>query len=180
MNAASDRPARRNKPSGVLEALVALSILVSLSGVLMPVVGEEVGAAREAEALGEMQSIAAGLAAYSRDTLFLPTGVRGRTNVAWLYSPGAIPAGHGFGEGGEARPLDDVLLSANMGGPGWNGPYVSDLRSDPWGNAYLVNVEGWVNVREHAMVLSAGPDGIVQTPCHATQAEGDDLLLIID
>ena len=51
---------------------------------------------------------------------------------------------------------------------------------DPWGHAYLVNVEGWVNPREHALVLSAGPDGIVQSEADATHPAGDDLLLVID
>ena len=37
--------------SGLLEGLVALSILVSLAGVLMPVVGSKLGSSRSQEAL---------------------------------------------------------------------------------------------------------------------------------
>lgn len=165
---------------GVLEALVALSVLVALSGVLMPVVGEEVGQSRAVTALRDLQSIAEGLGRYSRDTLYLPTGVEGRTNVAWLYGPGTIPAGHAFGAGGEARPLDDALLTDAMGGEHWSGPYVSGLGPDPWGHAYLVNADGWLTRQEAPMVISAGPDGIVQTPPDAWEAAGDDLLLLLD
>jgi hypothetical protein len=165
---------------GVLEALVALSVLVALSGVLMPIVGEEVGQSRAVTALADLQSIAEGLGRYSRDTLYLPTGVEGRTNVAWLYGPGTIPTGHAFGAGGEARPLDDALLSDAMGGETWSGPYIPGLHPDPWGYAYLVNADGWLTRQEQPMVLSAGPDGIVQTPADAWEPTGDDILLVLD
>jgi len=59
--------------------------------------------------------------------------------------------------------------------PGWNGPYIASLpQADPWGNRYLVNVvflkpgggmvaEGGETKRA-VFVLSAGPDGMIQTP----------------
>jgi hypothetical protein len=168
------------KGPGFLEAIVALSILVSLSGVVMPAVGEQVVEARTNRAHADMLEISAGLAHYSNDTRFLPTGVQGRTNVAWLYGPGVIPAGHEFGTGGEARALDDALLNASFGGEAWNGPYVAHLEPDPWGHAYLVNVEGWINQREHAIVVSAGPDGIVETAPDDTHPAGDDLVYRMD
>jgi hypothetical protein len=154
--------------------------LVSLSGVVMPAVGEQVVQARTNQAYTEMIDIAEGLAHYSNDTRFLPTGVQGRTNVAWMYGPGEIPGGHQFGTGGEARSLDDALLNASLGGEAWSGPYADELQSDPWGHAYLVNVEGWINQREHAIVVSAGPDGIVETAPDATSPAGDDLLYLMD
>ena len=170
----------KRKGPGFLEAIVALSILVSLSGVVMPAVGEQVGQARTNQAYADMIDIAAGLAHYSKDTRFLPTGVQGRTNLAWLYGPGEIPGGHDFGTGGEARALDDALMNAALGGDAWNGPYADELSADPWGHAYLVNVEGWINQREHAIVVSAGPDGVVETAPDATAPGGDDLLYLMD
>ncbi len=176
----SKTPARRGKGPGYLEALVAMSILVSLSGVLMPAVGEQVGQARVDQAYADMIDIAKGIAHYSRDTLFLPTGVQGRTNLAWMYGPGEIPSGHQFGSGGEARPLEDVLSNNSMGGAAWAGPYGGTLTPDPWGHAYLVNVDGWINAREHAVVLSAGPDGIAETLPLSASPAGDDLLYVMD
>lgn len=173
---------QRGSTPGMLEALVALSIIVALAGVVMPLVGAEARAAHTEQALADMQSIASGLQAYSHDTRFLPTGKQGRTNVAWLYGPGAIPEWDAFGHGGEVRPLGDVLLAdANggnaMGGARWAGPYTSDeLRSDPWGNAFIVYVDGWVNGRKNPFILSAGPDGRVQTRPVDRRATGDDLI----
>ncbi len=184
-NAADHRSGRtprsaKGKGPGVLEALVALGILISLSGVLMPAVGEQVGQARVDHAYADMLEIARGMAQYSRDTLFLPTGVQGRTNVAWLYGPGEIPAGNSFGKGGEGRALDDVLQNASMGGAAWAGPYSAPLTPDPWGHAYLVNADGWISARERAVVLCAGPDGAVQTGPEDRTASGDDLLYVMD
>jgi hypothetical protein len=172
------QPGRRRK-AGALEAVVALCIIVSLSGVLMPAIGTRLTGDNGEEAILDMQRIASGLASYSQATLTFPTGKNGRTNVACLYGPGEIPPSS-FGQGSEARPLEDVLLSDAMGGDAWGGPYVAGLRSDPWGHAYLVNAEGWVLPGQHAMIVSAGPDGIVQTTAKDTVAVEDDLLLILD
>ncbi|MCB9899682.1 MAG: type II secretion system protein GspG [Planctomycetes bacterium] len=164
---------------GILEALVGLSILVSLAGVVMPIVGGEIAGSRVEQAQADMLHIVNGLHAYTDDTLFLPTGIRGRTNVSWLYGPGELPQANPFAAGGEARPLSDVLLSDAMGGPGWQGPYLEELQPDPWGRAYLVNVDGLIDARESAMVLSAGPNGICETSAHASFAAGDDVVLPI-
>ena len=172
--------ARKASGPGLLEALVALGILVSLSGVLMPAIGEEVGEARRMQTLADMDAIATALSRYQADTLTLPTGVSGRTDVAWLYGPGRSPAATPFAAGGQARALEDVLLIASLGGTRWAGPYLGALSPDPWGGAYLVNVDGWLDARERPMILSAGPDGIVQTSPDAREAGGDDLLWLLD
>lgn len=46
------------------------------------------------------------------------------------------------------------------GEPGWNGPYVNNIRPDPWKNAYRYQVGS----NGQARVFSAGPDGRSGTP----------------
>ena len=76
--------------------------------------------------------------------------------------------------------MDRFLTNGNLGGTRWNGPYLQAVGEDPWGHAYLVNVHGFFNPGERAMILSCGPDGILNTsPRSATPAE-DDLILLID
>jgi hypothetical protein len=73
---------------------------------------------------------------------------------------------------------------------GWNGPYVtSELGSDPWGRRYLVNIgmidtsAGTVTVagtvKAAVWVLSAGPNGTIETPYTQSvltaQLYGDDI-----
>jgi hypothetical protein len=75
--------------------------------------------------------------------------------------------------------------------PGWNGPYLSSLpQADPWGNRYMVNVVflkpggGMVSeggqTKRAVFVLSAGPDGMIQTPFEQDATNvvlgGDDIL----
>jgi len=176
-----DSPAAgKGPPPALLESLVALALMLSLSGVVMPAVADGIAEGRVADAQGAMHDIARGLAAYSADTLFLPTGREGRTNVAWLYGPGELPADNSFIEGGEGRALADALLEDVLGGEGWNGPYLPGLSPDPWGRAYLVNVDGWIDGREVAMVLSAGPNGRVETAATENRPGGDDVILLLD
>ena len=49
---------------------------------------------------------------------------------------------------------------------------IGDIAPDPWGNAYLVNLAD----RRNGWVISAGPDGILQTPFPSPPAQpaGDD------
>ncbi|MFT7462613.1 MAG: hypothetical protein ACI9EF_000955, partial [Pseudohongiellaceae bacterium] len=65
-------------------------------------------------------------------------------------------------------------------GMGWDGPYIDDLSPDPWGRALLVNVDGLVSGREQALVLSAGPDGVVSTSPTSPKAGGDDIVLLLN
>jgi hypothetical protein len=82
--------------------------------------------------------------------------------------------------------------ASNTNGAGrvWNGPYLtSAITSDPWGHAYLVNAE-FLSLESTALdprlsravfVLSAGPNGIVETPfsqsARSARAFGDDIIV---
>ncbi|MDO8835328.1 MAG: type II secretion system protein GspG [Vicinamibacterales bacterium] len=80
------------------------------------------------------------------------------------------------------------------GGPGsgWNGPYLTkDVPGDPWGRAYLVNTAYLRGLppslqrcaRCAVFVLSAGPNGLIETPFEQPIANahvlGDDLAVRI-
>lgn len=168
--------ARGNGPR-IVSGLVALAVVLGLAGVVGPGVAGEVENVRRGLALQDMQEIVTGLREYSHDTLTLPTGVEGRTNVRWLVGPGALPGNLPFADESESRALDDVLISPAMGGKNWRGPYLLELPVDPWERAYLVSVSGLVDGRSTPMVLSAGPDGICDTAITARAAAGDDILL---
>ena len=76
-----------------------------------------------------------------------------------LAAPTAIPPGTQLLAGTGPRPVvDDDLWTTAAALPLTR--VMSDPGPDPWGNAYLVNIRD----RSNAWVISAGPDGIVQTP----------------
>ena len=67
----------------------------------------------------------------------------------------------------EVLATDDVWntapafpLARVIGDPGLAADARVDVGPDPWGNAYLVNVAD----RGRMWIISAGPDGILQTP----------------
>lgn len=61
---------------------------------------------------------------------------------------------------------------------GWKGPYLPREEPDPWGRAYVVSVSGFAGGTKpgnHVWCLSAGPNGIVETPASSDQLLGDDV-----
>lgn len=176
-NGAPKPPRRRSR---LLEGVLGLGLLLALAGVVGPGVADTLEEGRQVSTLRQLQEVVDGLRSYSHDTLTLPTGIKGRTDVSWLYGPGELPLDNPFADGGSARPLSDALLDDTMGGMGWNGPYIAELSADPWGRALLVNVDGLVNGREQAFVLSAGQDGVVNTSPSAQKAGGDDIILLLN
>jgi hypothetical protein len=86
-------------------------------------------------------------------------------------------------------PNGDGLVNASdypRTGRGWQGPYVARLGLDPWGNAYIVSVGAMqsgglpVAPRTRGWILSAGPNGILDTPPSADILAGDDNGFIFD
>lgn len=172
------RSAPRKRRARTASGLISLGLLLGMAGVVGPGVAGEVEQVRRQGAVNDMQSIVGALRDYSRDTLTLPTGVEGRTNLRWLSGPGNLPAGLPFTPGADDhRALHDLLQTPALGGAGWRGPYLVELPVDPWERAFLVSVGGLVDGRSFPMVVSAGPDGVLDTPPTARAAVGDDLLL---
>ncbi len=103
---------------------------------------------------------------------------------------------------GQVSTLTDQLVSNSSGAidplytesknphskPGWNGPYLDSVPLDPWGNPFVVNVRfvnsGISNYERHnVMVISAGPNGVFDTPFHDQTFDevvgGDDIGYVI-
>jgi hypothetical protein len=101
-----------------------------------------------------------------------------------------------------AGALDDHLMNNRRGYRfrrsgeygGWNGPYVSaEIKGDPWGRQFLINSQ-WLDggssaadaqgrIRRAVFVVSAGADGVVDTPFEQSivdaRAYGDDIVIRI-
>jgi hypothetical protein len=73
-------------------------------------------------------------------------------------------------------------LPISMGG-GWRGPYLDSgvIRPDPWGHRYAVNVKGLRDRSFAVIVLSAGPNGVIETPFTLTPGmpTGDDVYALV-
>lgn len=78
---------------------------------------------------------------------------------------------------GYAEGKDGVTPKRN-----WNGPYIKELQTDPWGRNYIVytrgmhqSVSGTSKAQTYAWILSAGPDGVLQTTKLDSKVQGDDI-----
>ncbi|MHC4944952.1 MAG: type II secretion system protein GspG [Planctomycetota bacterium] len=163
----------------VIEMVVIIAIVLGLAGVVVPIVAQEMNDSKKANAIADINRIATALNQYIKDTLYFPTGTEGTTTLHYLYTDGTLPQQNPFASG-EGKHVSEFLCSNFHGGERWKGPYLNSVSIDPWGNAYLVNVQGFYSVNERAMILSAGPDGVVETPTASLNPEGDDLMLLID
>jgi hypothetical protein len=64
------------------------------------------------------------------------------------------------------------------------GPYIGSLDSDPFGNKYLLTAQNLGGTTNHAYVISAGPDGVIQTNLNQVATGGftiggDDIVSLI-
>lgn len=68
----------------------------------------------------------------------------------------------------------------------WNGPYVTQLGLDPWGKTYIVSVGAMettgrpVAPGAKGWILSAGPNGVLETAPDASVLGGDDIGMLVD
>lgn len=191
----------------LIELTVVLAVIVTLALILTPSIANFINDSRMARARTDCQTIAAAVVQFYRDSGFFPlwtTAQNGRpgplqARVQVLATQGNLPLEDqptGWSTG-RSDSLVNQLVTNTPGYTmrtvtsqlGWNGPYLSsELQSDPWGNRYLVNIglidtsPGVLTVagpKAAVWVLSAGPNGIVDTPFNqpVTSAAlvGDDI-----
>jgi general secretion pathway protein G len=163
----------------MVEMIIIIAIIVGLAGVVIPVVSQEMRDSKKANAVADINRMATALNQYIKDTLYFPTGNQGATSFHFLFTDGKVPKNNHFASG-EGRHLDRFLNTNEFGGSRWKGPYLHSVSTDPWDHAYIINVQGFYNPAERAMILSAGPDGYISTSPRATSPENDDIMLLID
>ncbi|MEW6743460.1 MAG: type II secretion system protein GspG [Planctomycetota bacterium] len=175
------RVSRRSPRAGftLIEMIVVVAIIVSLAGIIIPVVSSEIEDAKTARAVGDLNRIATAITQYIKDTGTFPTGTLGAQSFTWAHSNADIPESNSFDDG-LSEELARFLSLDIHGGDRWRGPYCEEIGADPWGRAYLVNVHGYYSATEHVLVLSAGPNGEVETDPTAIIADGDDVAVLID
>ncbi len=169
----------RRRGFNLIEMLVIVAIVLAMAGVVVPVVSMRKLDDQWRRVDDELAAIAAGLREYVRSTRTFPTGHSGATSYHFLTSAGAPPKNNVFASG-PSTELSKFLAGPDMAGDAWTGPYLRpDVGPDPWGNAYVVNVHGFFRSDENVLVVCAGPNGRIDTPPAATEAHGDDVVVLV-
>lgn len=186
------RPAR-TAGFTVVEIVVVLAVVAALSAILVPMVSSYLDEGRRQRARGDLRSIGEAMDAANRDLGVFPVFRDGgdrtvTTTAAYTTLTGrgdapSVASGTGWTvTGSDVGSLSGQLVE-NAPGSGsyptqgrfaWRGPYIDDLAPDPWGNGYVVNAENLLpNQPEAGFVLTAGPDGEIDTDFEISRTAGD-------
>ena len=157
-----------------MEVVVVLGIISLLAAIMTPIVLDYLEDAKRGKAQAECNGIYAALMKYNKDNNKWP-GTKEET--MYLYSAGtkptdasAITVGGYTDSAGAGLAFADVSIEL----------YPDYMESDPtdaWGNAYVVLVNGLLDrsSADRALILSAGPDGELNTDKTDTKPQGDDI-----
>lgn len=191
----------------LVEVTVMLAVVGMLVGLMAGSVGDLLGTSREVRTRDDVEKIGRAIVDFYRDNGFFPHtedtvgGRPGSRELGVLASDAPMPEA----TGSAALWLDtsgDLMgshLTRNVPGyrnrnqlerVGWAGPYLGqEPGEDGWGYAYLVNVF-YLDPRDvlqevdgtplgAVYVLSAGPNGIIETPFYQPRDNattyGDDI-----
>jgi len=189
---------KNNKGFTLIELAVVLAIIAVLAAILTPMVTNYLDQARVASAMGDTKTIADAIRLYKRDNGYYPIyadlahaklGITVAGKI--LLGPGTTPdttqADWAAIAGSNTSLITQLNtntlgLAANVSNPGktsYRGPYIGALDSDPWGNAYVVQASNLQGSTDRGFVVSAGPNGKLETVVAAGTttftAGGDDI-----
>jgi len=184
----------------IAEIATALTVSSIVAGAAVPSVQDYIRQARQERAVSDVHTIATALARLEGDVLGQSTRQHGWATFDILVSPGEAPAVGTGGDKAWTQPagtkvglLDDQLVTNAAGyttNPprqttwirGWHGPYIENgIPVDPWGNRYAVNIRALADGTSCTIVISAGPNGQIETPFTgvAITPGGDDVVALM-
>ena len=189
----------------LIELAVVLAIIAVLAAVLTPIVGNYTEQARIARAQAETRAITDAIRLFHRDNGNFPIYDNATDATNDAYAARFIRSGTGNtptdGSIGLYWPSTSVAttslesylnnnypgvpLFSKVGKLGFNGPYISGIDADPWGNRYYltaITLSRQSNV--FAFVISAGPNGALETSTVQLNTgvftiSGDDIVSLV-
>ena len=122
----------RSQGFTLIEILVVVTILAILAATIIPQFSSTTQAAKMKAAQHDIATLQGSVERFSLDMDRYPTN---EEQLKVLASP----------------PIE--------GGKNWHGPYIAELRPDPWGHAYVYRTPGQHTLKTYD-IWSRGPDGV--------------------
>jgi general secretion pathway protein G len=173
---------RYEKGFTLIEVIVVAGIIAILAGILVPLIFKEIDEARLSRAAADVRSIYAAMLVFKKDTAKWPSmDASCADDVTLLIGKGVAPsnlAAMGYDTSSTSQYTDHLTQDANGCYNNWKGPYIADVTADPWGNTYLTNADGFKIINREVWIISAGPNGVMDTPVPnlaGAQLVGDDI-----
>ena len=195
----------KSKGFTLIELAVVLAIIAVLAAVLTPMVTNYLDQARVARAQADVKTIADAVKLYQRDTGRWPVYASASDYTAGTVGGGKTVIGGNTGsnpaDGTASWSVGTVIASSSLetyingnftGVSTTNtfpkarfaGPYIGSLDSDPWGNKYLLTASNLAGTTNHAYIISAGPNNVLDTTLNQSAtgqftAGTDDVVAVI-
>ena len=171
----------------LIEVIVVAAIIAILAGILVPMIFKQIDESKISRAQADCKSISSAIVVFRKDVGKWPNYTAPATAGITLLrgSEGAMPdlAAAGYDQT-TVNNIENHLYSDDNAAYGtlWKGPYIAKIGQDPWGNAYIIDAKSFFvvdaagkEVATPVWVLSAGPDGKIDTPAPAESLAGDDI-----
>ena len=183
------------RDTGLARLAAVISITIVLAAGLPPLLAGNFEGARIAQADQWARQIADAVGRFHDDLGRWPTlDAKGGETVVALLSGDAARAQRvdvSTREGGVLAPADylanHLIYNRTQGGGypvkgerAWRGPYLEQAPLDPWGHPYVIHLGAVFPNNRHtsAVVVSGGPNGVVETPQlsrNGSRFGGDDI-----
>ena len=180
---------KNQKAFTLMEVMIVVAMLAVLAAIISPIVIHQMDKADITAARSGVNAIIKAIENFRSDTKEYPDRQNSSTPdyYYYLYTNGDGPIFDGADWGNDHDNLKNHLILNNSDyAPwdsqtqiGWHGPYLDSSNSaDPWGNCFLAEVSAFWRTSGntvYAWILSAGPDGKIQTDDSDSDTQGDDI-----
>lgn len=165
----------------LIEVIVVAAIIAILAGILVPLILKEIDESKITRTYADARSISNAVLIFKKDTAQWPMldGACTPSQTLIKGSTGNDPGGLGaqFWDITSVGSFDDHLVQDNNEcyGTMWKGSYIALISADPWGNVYVSNVKNFPIPNAPVWIISAGPNGTIDTNAGSSVLEGDDI-----
>ena len=169
---------RRQSGFTLIEVIVVAGIIAILAGILVPLIFKEIDESKISRATADVRSISVALIVLRKDVGQWPVNTSCQPTVTALSGLGTIPTVSGAGWDMSVRDAyENYLMRDDMGcyPATWKGPYMASIGPDPWGRMYLTNANAFLATTGPVWIISAGPDGVVDTAVANSTPQNDDI-----
>lgn len=167
-----------NKGFTLIEVIVVAAIIAVLAGILVPLIFKQIDESKISRASADIKSISTAILVMKKDTGSWPISATCSPHITMLKGDGPLPAFSG-GLNWDTSASDGFHNFLNIDDSGcwpitWKGPYMAIVNPDPWGNAYFTNSKEFLR-QANVWIMSAGPNGTVETDYGSANLVGDDI-----
>lgn len=179
----------------LIEMVVVLAVVAILAAILVPTIEKNILDAKIARANNEVQVLGAAMASFYKDVGIWPmySDATTPTQVDFIVSNSGTAGSdtnNYYWWGGSANGTDTFENQLISNTPNytscatttsencWKGPYIAEVKADPWGHKYSSNVKD-ATTNNAMWVWCAGPDGVADTnstqPQNSAALSNDDI-----